>query len=100
MTANGTHRSYVEVRPALIRLAPLAAENVYRLDSPMPDRAALVTGASSGIGFAIARMLGGEGYGRTLAARRPAKSDEGTGMRTSPYCVVPEIVFQRPERAL
>jgi NAD(P)-dependent dehydrogenase (short-subunit alcohol dehydrogenase family) len=39
----------------------------------MPERAALVTGASSGIGFAIARMLGEEGHGVTLAARRPEK---------------------------
>jgi NAD(P)-dependent dehydrogenase (short-subunit alcohol dehydrogenase family) len=39
----------------------------------MPDRAALVTGASSGIGLAIAHMLGEEGYGLTVAARRPEK---------------------------
>ncbi len=39
----------------------------------MSARAALVTGGSSGIGFAIARMLGKEGYGITLAARRPEK---------------------------
>ena len=39
----------------------------------MSDRAALVTGGSSGIGFAIARMLGREGYGITLSARRPDK---------------------------
>jgi NAD(P)-dependent dehydrogenase (short-subunit alcohol dehydrogenase family) len=39
----------------------------------VPDRAALVTGASSGIGLAIARMLGAEGHGLTVAARRPEK---------------------------
>ena len=38
-----------------------------------PDRAALVTGASSGIGLAIARMLGEQGYGVTIAAPRPDK---------------------------
>ena len=41
----------------------------------MADRAALVTGASSGIGLAIAHMLGEEGYGLTVAARRPDKLD-------------------------
>ena len=39
----------------------------------MPGRAALVTGGSSGIGLAIARMLGEDGYGVTLSARRPDK---------------------------
>src|SRR4051794_2582919 len=39
----------------------------------MADRAAIVTGASSGIGLAIARMLGQNGYALTLAARRPDK---------------------------
>ncbi|MDX6721373.1 MAG: hypothetical protein QOJ63_3627 [Solirubrobacteraceae bacterium] len=39
----------------------------------MEDRAAIVTGASSGIGFAIARMLAEEGHAVTLAARRPEK---------------------------
>src|SRR4051812_30179729 len=42
----------------------------------MPDRAALVTGASSGIGLAIARVLGQEGYALTVAARRPEKLAE------------------------
>jgi NAD(P)-dependent dehydrogenase (short-subunit alcohol dehydrogenase family) len=36
-------------------------------------RAAIVTGGSSGIGLAIARMLGREGYDITLAARRADK---------------------------
>jgi short-subunit dehydrogenase len=36
-------------------------------------RSALVTGGSSGIGLAIARMLTDEGYGLTLVARRPEK---------------------------
>ena len=39
----------------------------------MPDRAALITGASSGIGLAIADLLGQEGYALTVAARRPDK---------------------------
>ena len=39
----------------------------------MADRAGLVTGASSGIGLAIAHMLGEEGHGLTVAARRPDK---------------------------
>ncbi|HUZ98749.1 MAG TPA: SDR family oxidoreductase [Gaiellaceae bacterium] len=37
------------------------------------ERAALVTGGSSGIGLAIARMLRDEGYGLTLASRRKEK---------------------------
>jgi NAD(P)-dependent dehydrogenase (short-subunit alcohol dehydrogenase family) len=41
----------------------------------MTQRAALVTGASSGIGLAIAEMLGELGYGLTIAARRPEKLD-------------------------
>jgi NAD(P)-dependent dehydrogenase (short-subunit alcohol dehydrogenase family) len=39
----------------------------------MTDRAAIVTGASSGIGLAVARMLGEEGHAVTLIARRPDK---------------------------
>jgi NAD(P)-dependent dehydrogenase (short-subunit alcohol dehydrogenase family) len=37
----------------------------------MPDRAAIVTGASRGIGRALADALGSEGYGLTISARRP-----------------------------
>ncbi len=35
-----------------------------------------MTGASSGIGFAIARALGEDGYGVTVSARRPEKLDD------------------------
>jgi NAD(P)-dependent dehydrogenase (short-subunit alcohol dehydrogenase family) len=38
-------------------------------------RAAIVTGASSGIGLAIARVLAEEGYALTMAARRAEKLD-------------------------
>jgi NAD(P)-dependent dehydrogenase (short-subunit alcohol dehydrogenase family) len=37
------------------------------------ERAALITGGSSGIGLAIARALGEDGYGITVSARRPDK---------------------------
>ncbi|HWC85784.1 MAG TPA: SDR family oxidoreductase [Solirubrobacteraceae bacterium] len=45
----------------------------------MSDRAAIVTGGSSGIGLAIARLLGQEGYGVTIAARRPEKLEAAAG---------------------
>jgi NAD(P)-dependent dehydrogenase (short-subunit alcohol dehydrogenase family) len=41
----------------------------------MAERAAIVTGASSGIGLAVARVLGEEGFGVTMAARRGDKLD-------------------------
>jgi len=39
----------------------------------LADRAALITGGSSGIGLAIARALGEDGYAVTISARRPDK---------------------------
>jgi short-subunit dehydrogenase len=39
-------------------------------------RSALVTGGSAGIGLALARMLRQDGYGLTLAARRPEPLEE------------------------
>jgi NAD(P)-dependent dehydrogenase (short-subunit alcohol dehydrogenase family) len=40
------------------------------------ERAALITGGSSGIGLAIARALGQDGYGLTVSARRPDKLEQ------------------------
>ncbi len=37
----------------------------------MPNRAAIVTGASRGIGLAIAEALAEEGFGLTISARKP-----------------------------
>jgi NAD(P)-dependent dehydrogenase (short-subunit alcohol dehydrogenase family) len=42
----------------------------------MADRAALITGGSSGIGLAIARALGRDGYALTVSARRPEKLEQ------------------------
>jgi NAD(P)-dependent dehydrogenase (short-subunit alcohol dehydrogenase family) len=41
-----------------------------------PRRAALITGGSGGIGLAIARTLGEDGYRLTVTARRPEKLEE------------------------
>ena len=56
----------------------------------MAKRAAIVTGASSGIGLAIAQTLGGEGYGLTVAARRPDKLEAAAeGLRSQGFEVNP-----------
>jgi NAD(P)-dependent dehydrogenase (short-subunit alcohol dehydrogenase family) len=50
------------------------------------ERTALITGASSGIGLAIARVLGEEGYGLTVSARRPEKLEAAAdGLRGDGY---------------
>jgi NAD(P)-dependent dehydrogenase (short-subunit alcohol dehydrogenase family) len=52
----------------------------------MADKAAIVTGASSGIGLAIADVLGQEGHGLTVAARRPDKLESAAeGLRAKGY---------------
>jgi NAD(P)-dependent dehydrogenase (short-subunit alcohol dehydrogenase family) len=49
----------------------------------LASRAALVTGGSSGIGLAIARALGEDGYGVTISARRPEKLEAAAeGLRS------------------
>jgi len=66
----------------------------------MADKAALVTGGSGGIGLAIARTLGEEGYALTLSARRPDKLEEQVqGLRDDGFEVltVPANVNEEDE---
>ena len=64
----------------------------------MAARAALITGGSSGIGLAIARALGEDGYAVTVSARRPEKletaaaglRDEGIEVEAVPANMVKE----------
>ena len=42
----------------------------------MPERAAIVTGGSRGIGFALAQTLGEEGHGLTISARKPESLEQ------------------------
>src|SRR3954447_18334551 len=70
----------------------------------MPERAALITGGSSGIGFAIARMLGKDlGYGVTVNGRRPDKleaavkqlTDEGIDATAAPANMADEDAIKQ-----
>ncbi len=60
----------------------------------MAERAALVTGASSGIGLAIARALGEEGYALTISARRPEKLEGAAEQLRSEGCEVLSVPAQ------
>jgi NAD(P)-dependent dehydrogenase (short-subunit alcohol dehydrogenase family) len=69
----------------------------------MAERAAIVTGASSGIGLAIARVLCEEGFGVTMAARRPEKlqaavdglASEGFDVHGVPAALTEESEIQK-----
>ncbi|HEY2632694.1 MAG TPA: SDR family oxidoreductase [Solirubrobacteraceae bacterium] len=66
----------------------------------MAERAAIVTGASSGIGLAIAHVLGEEGYGVTMAARRPEKlqaAAEGLASEGFDVYAVPAALTEESE---
>ncbi len=77
----------------------------------MPDRAALVTGGSRGIGFALAETLGEEGYALTITARKPDSLERAAaelrerGFDVEPVAAnlaeadaVPEVVRRHRER--
>ena len=55
------------------------------------ERAALITGASSGIGLAIAHLLGARGYGLTVTARRPEKLEAAAEELRGKGCEVQEV---------
>jgi NAD(P)-dependent dehydrogenase (short-subunit alcohol dehydrogenase family) len=64
-------------------------------------RAALITGGSSGIGLAIARALGQEGYGLTVSARRPEKLEAAAqGLRDEGFEVLSIPANMADEEAL
>jgi NAD(P)-dependent dehydrogenase (short-subunit alcohol dehydrogenase family) len=80
-------------------------------ENGMAQRAAIVTGGSSGIGLAIARVLGEEGHALTVAARRPEKLEQAAaGLREEGFevnavsgnlgdeAVVQEVVRSHRER--
>jgi NAD(P)-dependent dehydrogenase (short-subunit alcohol dehydrogenase family) len=67
----------------------------------MPDRAAIVTGASRGIGLAIAEALGEEGFGLTLAARKPDTLEQtAQALRDKGYEVVHQPANMADEDAI
>jgi short-subunit dehydrogenase len=67
----------------------------------MPDHAALVTGASRGIGLALADALGEEGYGLTISARKPDTLEQtAASMRDKGYEVQAVAANMADEEAI
>ena len=62
------------------------------LPAPNPDRTCLVTGASSGIGSEIARLLAARGLGVTLVARSEAKLKDLATELASRFGVRAEVI--------
>jgi NAD(P)-dependent dehydrogenase (short-subunit alcohol dehydrogenase family) len=60
-------------------------------------RAALVTGGSSGIGLAIARALGRDGYSLTVSARRPEKLEQAVSELADEGLDVQQVVANMSE---
>jgi short-subunit dehydrogenase len=67
----------------------------------LPSRAAIVTGASRGIGRALAQALGEEGYGLTLAARKPETLERAAAeLRDQGFAVEPVAGNMAEESAI
>jgi short-subunit dehydrogenase len=67
----------------------------------MPDRAAIVTGASRGIGRALAEALGEEGFGVTISARKPDTLEQAAEeLRAKGYEVEPVAGNMADEEAI
>src|SRR3954451_3912453 len=62
------------------------------LPAPAPDRTAIVTGASSGIGTELARELARRGHGVTLVARCGDRLKATAGEIAAAHSVRPEVV--------
>jgi NAD(P)-dependent dehydrogenase (short-subunit alcohol dehydrogenase family) len=58
------------------------------------NKAALVTGGSSGIGLAIARMLRDEGFDLTIASRRPEKVEAAAEELGDVHAVVANLAHE------
>lgn len=65
----------------------------------MPERAAIVTGASRGIGYAIAEVLAAEGWALTLNARRPERLHEAAAKLAATGCEVEPVVANLADEA-
>jgi short-subunit dehydrogenase len=57
----------------------------------VPHRAAIVTGASRGIGLALAETLAAEGYGLTISARKPDTLEAVAGRLRERGCEVESV---------
>src|SRR3954465_13254139 len=74
------------------------------LPDPAPDRTAIITGASSGIGAGVARGLASRGYGVTLVARREDRlrtlADELASQGVRAEVVVADMTDESAREAL